>query len=164
ALLLDRRGNRFLVTLEPGSRFVFHRGSVSHDELIGAEEGTPIRSSSGLPLVVFRPRLIDFSLDMPRNTAIIYPKDMAVLLMWADVYPGATVLEAGLGSGSLTIALLRAVGEHGRVICYELRPDFVEPALRNVRRFMPEPRNLLIREHDIYGGILDAGLDRIMLD
>jgi tRNA (adenine57-N1/adenine58-N1)-methyltransferase len=164
ALLLDRQGNRYLVTLQPGGRFVFHRGSVAHDELIGIEEGTPLRSSSGLPLVVFRPRLIDFSLEMPRSTAIIYPKDLAVLLMWADVYPGATVLEAGLGSGSLTLALLRAVGERGQVICYELRADLVEKALRNVRRFMAEPRNLLIREHDIYNGVPDPDLDRMVLD
>ena len=164
ALLLDRRGNRYLVTLRPGDRFVFHRGSIAHDELIGIEEGAPLRSSSGLPLVVFRPRLVDFSLDMPRNTAIIYPKDLAVLLMWADVYPGATVLEAGLGSGSLTLALLRAVGERGRVIAYELRADFIEKALRNIRRFMAEPRNLLIREHDIYGGVPDPDLDRMILD
>ena len=163
-LLLDRKGNRYLVTLRPGGRFVFHRGSIAHDNLIGAEEGTPVRSSSGLQLVVVRPRLVDFSLDMPRNTAIIYPKDLAFLLMWADVYPGATVLEAGLGSGSLTLALLRAVGEQGRVICYELRSEFVEKALRNIRRFVPEPRNLLIREHDIYEGIPDPDLDRIILD
>jgi tRNA (adenine57-N1/adenine58-N1)-methyltransferase len=164
ALLLDRRGNRYLVTLCPGARFVFHRGSLSHDELIGSEEGTPVRSSSGQPLVVFRPRLMDFSLDMPRNTAIIYPKDLAFLLMWADVYPGATVLEAGLGSGSLTMALLRAVGEQGRVICYELRSEFVEKALRNIRRFIRQPPNLLIREHDIYTGIPDSELDRLILD
>lgn len=164
ALLLDRQGKGYLVGLRPGGRFVFHRGSVSHDELIGSDEGTIVRSSSGLRLTLFRPRLIDFSLKMPRNSAIIYPKDAAVILMWADIYPGATVLEAGFGSGGLTLALLRAVGEQGRVICYELRPDFIERGLQNVRRFMPEPPNLLIREHDIYSGIPDGGLDRVVLD
>lgn len=163
-LLLDRKCNRHLVTLRPGGRFVFHRGSIAHDELIGAEEGTPVRSSSGLRMVVFRPRLVDFSLDMPRTTAIIYPKDMAFLLMWADIYPGATVLEAGLGSGSLTLALLRAVGERGRVICYELRSEFIARALQNIRRYVPEPRNLLIREHNIYDGIPDLDVDRMVLD
>lgn len=164
ALLLDRQGNRYLVTLKPGGRFVFHRGSIAHDELIGAEEGTPLRSSNGLPLVVLRPRLVDFCLEMPRNTAIIYPKDLAVLLMWADVFPGATVLEAGMGSGSLTLALLRAVGSEGRVLCYELRPEFVEKALRNIGKFTPEPRNLLVREHDIYESIPDHDIDRLILD
>ena len=163
-LLLDPRGNRYLVTLEPGGRFVFHRGSLSHDELIGSEEGAVVRTSTRLRVTLLRPRLIDYVLEMPRNTAIVYPKDIAVLLMWGDVFPGATVLEAGLGSGSLTLALLRAVGATGQVICYELRPEFVERALVNVRRFEGEPRNLLIREHDIYEGIPDGGLDRLFLD
>jgi tRNA (adenine57-N1/adenine58-N1)-methyltransferase len=164
ALLLDKQGNRYLVTLQPGASFVFHRGRIRHNDLIGSEEGARIRASSGLVLTLLRPRLMDYLLEMPRQTAIVYPKDLAVLLMWADVYPGATVLEAGLGSGSLTLALLRAVGPTGRVICYETRPEFIERALSNVRRFQPEPPNLLIREHDIYSGIPDAGLDRLILD
>jgi tRNA (adenine57-N1/adenine58-N1)-methyltransferase len=163
-LLLDRQGNRYLVTLQPGGRFVFHRGSVSHDELIGSQEGDTVRSSTRLRLTVVRPRLIDYVLEMPRHTAIVYPKDIAVLLAWADIYPGATVLEAGLGSGGLTLALLRAVGATGRVICYEARPEFVRQALANIRRFAGEPANLLIREHDIYDGIPDVELDRLLLD
>lgn len=164
ALLLDQQGNRYLVTLRPGASFVFHRGRVRHDELIGSEEGMRVRSSSGLALTVLRPRLMDYLLEMPRHTAIIYPKDVAVLLTWADVYPGATVLEAGIGSGSLTLALLRAVGERGRVICYENRPEFIPKALANIKRFIPEPPNLLIREHDIYAGIPDLEIDRLFLD
>ena len=163
-LLLDPQGHRYLVTLQPGSRFVFHRGSVRHDDLIGSEEGDSVRSSNRLLLTAFRPRLIDYLLEMPRHTAIVYPKDVAVLLAWGDVYPGATVLEAGLGSGGLTLALLRAVGTDGRVICYEARPEFVSQALANIRRFEDEPPNLLIREHDIYDGIPDGGIDRIFLD
>jgi tRNA (adenine57-N1/adenine58-N1)-methyltransferase len=164
ALLLDKQGNRYLVTLQPGASFVFHRGSVRHNDLIGSQEGARVRSSSGLVLTLFRPRLMDYLLEMPRQTAIVYPKDLAVLLMWADVYPGATVLEAGLGSGSLTLALLRAVGPQGRVICYESRPEFIARALANIRRFQAEPPNLLIREHDIYSGIPDGGIDRLLLD
>jgi tRNA (adenine57-N1/adenine58-N1)-methyltransferase len=164
ALLLDRRGNRYLVSLRPGDRFVFHRGSVAHDDLIGREEGARVRSSSGMLLHLLRPRLMDFSLEMPRHSAIIYPKDVAVILMWGDIFPGATVLEAGLGSGSLTLALLRAVGPKGRVICYEARGEFINRALQNIRRFDAEPANLLIREHDIYTGIPDTGLDRLILD
>jgi tRNA (adenine57-N1/adenine58-N1)-methyltransferase len=163
-LLLDRRGNRYLITLRPGGRFVFHRGTISHDELIGLDEGDSVRSSRGLKLVVLRPRLLDYTLEMPRHTAIVYPKDQAILLMWGDIYPGATVLEAGLGSGSLTLALLRAVGDAGRVICYETHGDFIERALQNIRRFTAQPKNLLIREHDIYSGIPDRDLDRVVLD
>jgi tRNA (adenine57-N1/adenine58-N1)-methyltransferase catalytic subunit len=164
ALLLDHKGNRYLVTLQPGERFVFHRGSLSHDHLIGTEEGTTVRTSSGTPLVVLRPRLLDYSLEMARHTAIVYPKDLAMLLMWGDVYPGVTVLEAGIGSGSLTLALLRAVGDRGQVVCYEIKPEFIARALRNIRRFTPEPRNLLIREHDIYTGVPDRDVDRLILD
>ena len=164
ALLLDGQGNRHLVSLKPGGRFVCHRGGLSHDDLIGSDEGCQVRTSTGQVLLVFRPRLIDFSLEMPRHTGIVYPKDQAVLLMWADVYPGATVLEAGLGSGSLTLALLRAVGEQGRVISYEIRPDFIQLALANIHRFTPTPSHLLIREHDIYDGIPDQQIDRLLLD
>jgi tRNA (adenine57-N1/adenine58-N1)-methyltransferase len=163
-LLLDPKGNRYLVTLKPGGRFVFHHGSISHDALIGLDEGTPIRTNRGLKLIAVRPRLVDYALEMPRQTAIVYPKDAAMLLMWADVYPGATVLEAGLGSGSLTLALLRAVGDAGQVICYEAKGEFITNALQNIRRFTAEPRNLLIREHDICSGIPDGGLDRVLLD
>ena len=147
--LLDREGKGHLVTLQPGGRYVSHLGSVDHDTLIGSEEGSQVRTSRRIPLRVFRPRLMDFVLEMPRNSAIVYPKDIAFLLTWADVYPGATVLEAGLGSGALSLALLRAVGERGRLICYEVRPEFVGQAFANIRRFMPQPPNLLIREHDI---------------
>lgn len=163
-LLLDSRGNRYLATLQPGGRFVFHRGSLLHDEIIGLEEGDELRTTTRTRLTVFRPRLLDYVLEMPRQSAIVYPKDIATLLAWGDVYPGATVLESGLGSGSLTLALLRAVGDAGRVLCYEVRPDFIDAALRNIRRFAGEPRNLLIREHDIYDGIPDSGLDRLLLD
>jgi tRNA (adenine57-N1/adenine58-N1)-methyltransferase len=146
-LLLDGRGNRYLATLQPGGRFVFHRGSLLHDEIIGVEEGDELWTTTRTRLTVFRPRLLDYVLEMPRH-----------------VYPGATVLESGLGSGSLTLALLRAVGDGGRVICYEVRPEFIDAALRNIRRFAGEPRNLLIREHDIYDGIPDSVLDRLLLD
>jgi tRNA (adenine57-N1/adenine58-N1)-methyltransferase len=84
--------------------------------------------------------------------------------MWADICPGATVLEAGLGSGSLTLALLRAVGDAGRVICYEANGEFIDKALQNIRRYNAQPKNLLIREHDIYSGIPDRDLDRVILD
>jgi len=163
-LLIDRQGNRYLVSLRPGGRYVFHRGSIQHDDLIGLEEGSEVRSSNRVRLVALRPRLLDYTLEMPRQSAIVYPKDMGPLLIWGDVFPGATVLEAGLGSGSLTLALLRAVGDSGRVICYEIRSDFVARALQNIRGLCGEPRNLLIREHDIYDGIPDSGIDRVFLD
>lgn len=163
-ILVDRAGNRHLIRLRAGARLHTNVGVVPHDALLEQPEGTIVRSSSGTPLTVWRPRLADYVLDMPRHTAIVYPKDAAIMLMWADVFPGATVLEAGIGSGSLTLMLLRAVGREGRVISYESRPEFIQMALANIRGLLGEPNNLLIRERDIREGIVDKEIDRILLD
>lgn len=163
-LLLDEDNNAQLLTLETGARYHFHLGSLAHDDLIGGPEGAHVRTSTGRQLVVFRPRLIDFVLEMPRKTAIVAPKDLAALIFWADIFPGATVLEVGLGSASLTIALLRAVGPEGRVISYETRAELIPSALANIHRLIGEPSNLLVREHDVYTGVLDRGIDRLLLD
>lgn len=163
-LLLDRAGNRRLVRLRSGARVHSHKGYLDHDRLIGEEDGVFLRSSTGAPFIAVRPRLSDYVLEMPRSTAIVYPKDVGIILVWADIYPGATVLEAGLGSGSLTLALLRAVGPTGRVIAYENRGEAIGPALENIRGFGEAPANLLIRESDIYEGIVDVDIDRLVLD
>jgi tRNA (adenine57-N1/adenine58-N1)-methyltransferase len=172
-LLLDRVGNRRLVTLRAGARAHGHKGYLEHDRIIGEPEGVSVRASGGAVYVVFRPRLADYALEMPRKTAIVYPKDVGIILVWADIYPGATVLESGLGSGSLTLALLRAVGPTGQVIVYEQRGDMIEPAVTNIRRFVaPGPAstiptelpNLVVRERDVYEGIEETDLDRMILD
>jgi tRNA (adenine57-N1/adenine58-N1)-methyltransferase catalytic subunit len=163
-LLLDRAGNRRLVRLRAGGRVHTHKGSLEHDRLIGEDEGVFVRTSTRAVYVAVRPRLSDYQLEMPRTTAIVYPKDVAVILVWGDIYPGATVLEAGLGSGSLTLALLRAVGPGGQVIVYEARGEFIDRALANIHGFGDQPANLLIRERDIYEGIEDRELDRLVLD
>ncbi len=106
----------------------------------------------------------DFVLKMPRGAQVIYPKDLGVLLLWGDVYPGATVLEAGTGSGALTMTLLRAVGPAGRVISYEVREDFARQARRNIERLLGTVQNLTLRAHDIYTGIPDRPVDRLFLD
>jgi tRNA (adenine57-N1/adenine58-N1)-methyltransferase catalytic subunit len=175
-LLLDRAGNRRLVTLRAGARAHGHKGYLEHDRIIGEPEGVSVRASGGAVYVAFRPRLADYALEMPRKTAIVYPKDVGIILVWADVYPGATVLESGLGSGSLTLALLRAVGPTGQVIVYEQRGDMIESAVTNIRRFVaPGPPavdattrlglpNLVVRERDVYEGIVETDLDRMILD
>jgi tRNA (adenine57-N1/adenine58-N1)-methyltransferase len=198
-LLLDRAQNRRLVRLRAGAKAHGHRGYLEHDRIIGAPEGVVVRSSSGATYLVFRPRLADYTLEMPRKSAIVYPKDMGIILVWADVYPGATVVESGLGSGSLTLALLRAVGPTGQVIVYEQRADMIPPALANIRGFSPPgepparlphdlgasllaemapdaatgplqpeeesgPPNLIVRERDVYEGILEQDVDRLVLD
>lgn len=163
-LLLDRRGRRYLATLAAGGVHDLRGGRIPHDLMIGREEGSAVESSRGERVRVFRPTLAEFVLEMPRGAQVIYPKDLAMMTLWGDVYPGATVVEAGTGSGALTMALLRAVGERGRVFSYEIREDFARQARRNILRLIGEPKNLTVRAHDIYNGIPDLPIDRLLLD
>jgi len=165
--LVDTKGRRYQFRVRRGAQFSFHKGVVPHDELIGLEEGSVVISSHGERLLVFKPTLAEFVLKMQRGAQIIYPKDLAAILMLADVFPGARVLEAGTGSAALTLALLRAVGEHGVVISYEVRKEFLEVAKRNVEAFFGNiPENLILRERNIYEGLVedDKNLDRMILD
>jgi tRNA (adenine57-N1/adenine58-N1)-methyltransferase catalytic subunit len=165
ALLIDAHAKHHLVRLEQGATFHHHLGAVPHDAIIGQPDGVVVRSGRGQRVVAVRPRLVDYVLAMPRRSGIVYPKDAALIVAWADVRRGARVLESGVGSGALTLALLRAVGEGGSVIGYEQRPDFIELALANVRAFAHGPTgNLLVRERDVYAGIVDGDLDQVVLD
>ena len=165
ALVLDPTGKRHLVRLAEQDTLHHHLGAVQHADIIGQPEGSRVRSSQGRIFTAVRPRLIDSVLDMPRKSGIVYPKDAAHLVAWADVAPGQRVLESGVGSGALTLQLLRAVGPAGQVIGYDLRPDFIQLTLENVRAYAsPQPTNLLLREHNIYTEIPDVGLDRVVLD
>ncbi len=162
--LVDRRDKRYPVRLDTGATFHFHGGHVPHDALIGADEGVEVESSKGYKLIAYRPRLLDHVMQMPRSTAIIYPKDLAAILLWADISPGATVFESGIGSGALTLTLLRAVGPQGHVIVYEQRAAFIERARANVEAFLGECPNLTVHERDAYEGIAERDLDRVLLD
>jgi tRNA (adenine57-N1/adenine58-N1)-methyltransferase len=166
ALLVDRRGRRYLITLRAGEKFHFHQGWLDHDAIIGSPEGVRLAASSGAPLIAYRPSLADFILKMPRGAQVIYPKDVGYILVEADIYPGATVLEAGTGSGALTLALARAVGESGRVISYELRDDFAARARANIESFLGKvPDQLDLRLGDVTAAeVPDASIDRIVLD
>jgi tRNA (adenine57-N1/adenine58-N1)-methyltransferase len=163
-LLVDRVGNRRLIRLRAGRRTDGHRGYVDHDELIGIAEGTVVRLSGGSAVIAVRPRLMDYVLEMPRATAIAYPKDISAILMWADVFPGARVVESGLGSAALTMALSRAVGTEGHVTVYEARADLVPQAMANMRYFGGERPNVTVREGNIYTGIDERDLDHVVLD
>jgi tRNA (adenine57-N1/adenine58-N1)-methyltransferase len=165
ALLLDPEGKRYLVRLSEADALHHHLGAVRHADVIGQADGVQVRSSQGRFFAAVRPRLMDYVLEMPRRSGIVYPKDAAHLLLWADVGPGMRVLEAGVGSGALTLVLLRAVGESGQVIGYEQRADFIDLTLSNTRTFAGESLgNLMLRERDIYEGIVDSDLDRVVLD
>ncbi len=162
-LLLDSKARRYLVTLTSGKEFHSHSGYIAHDEIIGAVEGATLRSTRGATYTVLRPTLSDFVLKMPRGAQVIYPKDLGPLLMLADIAPGVKVLESGVGSGALSMAMLRAGAE---IIGYELREDFAERAQLNVERFLGG--EAMSRYHvelrDCYEGIDAEGLDRVVLD
>ena len=163
-VLIDRKARRYLVTLRAGASFDTHAGSIRHDSLIGAPEGAEVRSASGAAFVAVRPTLTDFVLKMPRGAQVVYPKDIGAILMAADVFGGATVLEAGTGSGALTLGLLRAVGEAGRVITYELREDFAARARANIEIFLGKlPDTLVMRAGDVTEAT-ERDIDRIVLD
>lgn len=163
--LSDPKGRLHTVTLEPGKQFHTHRGAIEHDGLIGAPEGSVVLSTSGTAYLALRPLLADFVLSMPRGAAVIYPKDAAQIVLMGDIYPGATVLEAGAGSGALTCSLLRAVGPSGRVISYELREDHAEFAAANVDTFFGgRPPNWALRLGDVSNHPAAETVDRAILD
>ena len=167
-LLIDNRDRRYLLTLATGKQWHSHSGVLDHDVLIGAPEGTWARTSGGAKVLVFRPTLADYVLKMKRGAQVVYPKDIGLILVFADVFPGAHVLEAGSGSGSLTLALSRAVGPDGRVISYEIREDHHERAVENIDLWYSgsggKPENLELRVGDVFEGILERDFDRMILD
>jgi tRNA (adenine57-N1/adenine58-N1)-methyltransferase len=137
--LTDSKGRRHNICLEAGKRFFSNRGHFEHDELIGREEGFTVTSSAGGEYLVFRPLLSEFVVSMPRGAAVVYPKDAAQIVALADIFPGADVVEAGVGSGALTCSLLRAVGPFGTVTSFERREEFADVARRNVHQFFGAP-------------------------
>jgi tRNA (adenine57-N1/adenine58-N1)-methyltransferase len=163
-LLLDSKQRRQLVTLAEGGEFHSHTGIVRHDDLIGRDEGITVRTTMGARLVVVRPTLGEYVLEMPRGAQVIYPKDLGPILLLADIFPGAKVLESGVGSGALTMTLLRAVGPTGSVVGYELRDDFASRAQRNVAGLLGDDLPLRVEVRDAYDGIDEEALDRIVLD
>jgi tRNA (adenine57-N1/adenine58-N1)-methyltransferase catalytic subunit len=133
--LVDGKGRKHNICLEEGKTFHTNKGGLSHDDIIGREEGFTLTSTSGGQYLVFRPLLSEFVVSMPRGAAVVYPKDAAQIVAMADIFPGARVVEAGAGSGALTCSLLRAVGPEGRVSSFERREEFAEVARRNVHQF-----------------------------
>ncbi|MGH2596688.1 MAG: tRNA (adenine-N1)-methyltransferase [Actinomycetota bacterium] len=165
-MLVDQRDRTYLVKLEAGGTYHTHSGTLSHEDLLGRPEGVRVETSKGMVLTAFRPRFADFVLKMPRGAQVVYPKDLGPIMVYADIYPGARVLEAGTGSGALTIALCRATGPEGRVVSYELRSDHRDQGLENVEAFLGMmPVWLSLREGDI-SDVADSAdrFDRCVLD
>jgi tRNA (adenine57-N1/adenine58-N1)-methyltransferase catalytic subunit len=162
-LFIDRKGRRYLKILRRGKK-VEIRGDIAPESLYGLAEGSRVKFSTGENYLVLRPTYADLIPHLPRAAQVIYPKDTGPLLIWGDVYPGATVIEGGVGAGALTIALLRAVGPTGRLISYELREDFAAAARRNVATFFGEAPNWTIKLRDLYEGFDETGVDRLFID
>jgi tRNA (adenine57-N1/adenine58-N1)-methyltransferase catalytic subunit len=162
-LLCDTKGRRYLVTLDQGGEFHTHAGPVGHDQIIGQAEGVVVRSARGGRYIAVRPTLAEIVLKMPRGAQVIYPKDLGPILMLADVYPGARILEAGVGSGALSMTLLRA---GAAIVGYEIREDFAARASANVVAFLGQGvvDRYRIEIRDVYDGIDETGLDRMILD
>ena len=161
-LLIDSKNRRYLVTLQEGGEFHSHAGFVPHAEIVGQHEGVTVRSTRGQGYRVVRPTLADFVLKMPRGAQVIYPKDLGPMLVLADIAPGVRVLESGVGSGALSMSMVRA-GAH--VTGYELREDFAARARSNLASFLGEDalERYCVEIRDCYEGI-DERVDRVVLD
>jgi tRNA (adenine57-N1/adenine58-N1)-methyltransferase len=153
------------VTLAEGKEFHTHKGAIAHDELIGSYEGVVVRSTGNVEYLALRPLYSDFVLSMPRGATVVYPKDAGQIVTMADIYPGARVLEAGVGSGALTCALLRAVGDGGHVASYERREDFATIARTNVETFFGGPHPAwTLTVGDLQDALVETEVDRVVLD
>lgn len=160
-LLVDQKERRYLLRLREGAEFHTHAGIVAHDALIGAEEGTTVEGNTGRRFLVLRPTLADVVLKMPRGAQVIYPKDLGAILLAADISPGVRVLESGVGSGALSMTLLRA----GAVVLgYELRAEFAERARANVEALLGPDVAYTVEVRDLTDGIDERQLDRVLLD
>ena len=165
ALVYDQRKRRYRIELKAGALLETHLGYVTHDEIIGRHEGFFLNTNKGRRLFILRPAFSDAVRELPRQSQVIYPKDLAALLMHADIYPGARVIEVGLGSGAASAALLRAVGPQGSVVTHEVREEIVAPARRNVEHLAPGATNHRIVVADAYAsGIGTEEADRVVLD
>jgi tRNA (adenine57-N1/adenine58-N1)-methyltransferase len=163
--LTDAKGKLYSITLAQGSEWHTHKGMLKHDEIVGLPEGSIVATNQDLKFQAFRPLLADYVLSMPRGATIVYPKDAAMILGVADIKPGIRVLEAGVGSGALSISLLRAIGEEGVLHSVEIREDFAEISEKNVSSYFGgKPTNLKLTIGALQDQTFEADFDRVVLD
>jgi tRNA (adenine57-N1/adenine58-N1)-methyltransferase len=163
--LTDQKGKIYSITITPGKEWHTHKGWIVHDDLIGLPEGSVVSTSAGLKFTAFIPLLTDYVLSMPRGATIVYPKDAALIVGFADVFPGARVLEAGVGSGALTLSLLRAVGPTGSVHSVERREEFAANATSNIENYFgARPANWSLAIGSVQEQEFDHEFDRVILD
>lgn len=163
-IFFDRKEREYLRRLERERKISIRGGTIAIEEVIGLEEGSIIRSSLNEPFVVLRPTLAQLIPNLPRQAQVIYPKDLGTILIWADIFPGARVIEAGVGAGGLTLALLRALGPEGHLISYEIREDFAKMARENIARYFGAAANWALKVEDIILNLNETDMDRIILD
>ena len=163
--LTDSKGKIYSITITPGKEWHTHKGWIIHDDLIGLPEGSVVSTSAGLKFTAFIPLLTDYVLSMPRGATIVYPKDAAMIIGFADIFPGARVLEAGVGSGALTLSLLRAVGANGHVHSVERREEFAENAKSNIESYFGgPPANWSLDIGSVQEKEFSEDFDRVILD
>lgn len=163
--LTDPKGKLYSFTITPGKEWHTHKGWINHDDLVGLPEGSVVSTTAGLKFTAFIPLLADYVLSMPRGATIVYPKDAAMIVGMADIYPGSHVLEAGVGSGALTLSLLRAVGDTGLVQSVERREEFAENARSNVHDYFGgAPKNWKLDVGSLQDFSTDFLFDRVVLD
>ena len=163
--LTDPKGKMYTFTITQGKEWHTHKGWIVHDDLVGIPEGSVVSTSAGLKFTAFKPLLGDFVLSMPRGATIVYPKDAAMIIGVADIFPGAKVIEAGVGSGALAISLLRAIGPQGQLDSFERREDFAEIAKENVQTYFGSlPSNWKLTVGSVQDSNSDNKYDRVVLD
>lgn len=163
--LTDAKGKLYSITLTKGAEWHTHKGMLKHDDLVGLPEGSIVATNGELKFQAFRPLLADYVLSMPRGATIIYPKDAAMILGVADIGPNMRVLEAGVGSGALSIAILRAIGSDGYLHSVEIRDDFAKISEDNVTNyFVGKPKNWQLTVSALQDQKFDADYDRVILD
>lgn len=163
-LLIDRKEREYLRGLRAGARIHIRNGTIAADDLIGGPDGREVQNSSGEPFLVLRPTYAELIPNLPRRAQVIYPKDVGPILLWGDIAPGLRVMEVGTGPGALTIALLRAIGPAGHLTSYEIRADFADIARSNVQQFFGAAPNWTLKLADVYEGIEERDLDRMIMD
>lgn len=164
-LLVDRQGRRFLLTLDPERTFSTHAGTIPHTAIIGAENGQMFESTGGSRYVAVRPRLADYILKMKRGAQVVYPKDIGPILVYGDIAPGMTVVEAGTGSGALTTALARAVGPTGRIVSVERRDDHHATATKTLEEWFGQvPDHVELRVGEAADVVAEVRPERVVLD
>ena len=163
-ILIDRKGREFLIEVKEGATFHTGDGFIPHGSIIGAMEGSTVLSSIRKPFLMFRPTIGEVIINMPREAQVIYPKDIGIILIWANVFPGSRVVEIGTGFGALTMALARAIGEKGLVVSYENREDVARRATKGIERYVGKKENVIIKVRDASEGIDENDVDSIITD